>query len=74
MRVQIELEDLGNCFEKDYGFNTETWLIPTKQPLLALVDKASQVVKDFGEADNLLIVYYGGHAAMDDSRRAIWTS
>jgi hypothetical protein len=32
-----------------------------------------QFVDDFGNAENLLIVYYGGHGLMNDSRQALWT-
>jgi hypothetical protein len=73
MGVEYELDDLAVTFKNAYGFNTETWLIPTTQPHLALMGKAFKMVQDFGQKDNLLIVYYAGHGGMNSSRQPLWT-
>ena len=73
MGVQYELDDLAAAFAKDYGFKTETWLIPSSQPHLALMGKAFKLVQDFGTKDNLVIVYYAGHGGMNSSRQPLWT-
>jgi hypothetical protein len=73
MGVQYELEDLAKCFENIYGYQIETWLIPTTKSHFALMEKALQVVRDYGEADSLLIVYYAGHGLMNASRQAVWS-
>ena len=73
MGVQYELEDLAKVFQSSYGYETETWLIPTVKSHLALMRKSLQVVEDFGAPDNLLIVYYAGHGLMNPSRQAVWT-
>ncbi|KAK0106924.1 hypothetical protein ONS95_003640 [Cadophora gregata] len=73
MGVQYELDDLAAAFAKGYGFKTETWLIPSTQPHLALMGKAFNIVQDFGVKDNLLIVYYAGHGGMNSSRQPLWT-
>ncbi|KAG4431285.1 hypothetical protein IFR05_013229 [Cadophora sp. M221] len=73
MGVQYELDDLATCFAEDYGFKTETWLIPNAQPHLALMGKAFKMVQEFGMKDNLLIVYYAGHGGMNSSRQPLWT-
>ena len=73
MGVEYELDDLEKVFKNAYGFETETWLIPTFKSHLALNRKAMQFVDDFGNAENLLIVYYGGHGLMNGSRQALWT-
>lgn len=70
--VQHELDDLAHTFQSVYGFYTETWLIPTVKPYFALTEKALQVVRDFGHAGSLLIVYYAGHGLINDSRKAVW--
>lgn len=73
MGVQYELDDLAATFSCAYGFKTETWLIPTQESHIALMGKAFQVVQEFGKADNLLIIYYGGHGLMNGSRQLLWT-
>lgn len=44
MNVDWGLHDLKNVFMK-YGFSTEKWLIPTKNPHLTLMSKAIEVVE-----------------------------
>jgi len=73
MGVRYELNDLAQLFEKAYGFETETWLIPTLEPHFAMMTKALDTVQHFGKAHDLLIVYYAGHGLMNDSRQAVWT-
>lgn len=73
MGVEYELDDLAKTFKTMYGFESETWLIPTVKSHFALNRKALQLVEDFGNADDLLIVYYAGHGLMNSSRQALWT-
>jgi hypothetical protein len=73
MGVEHELNDLAEVFQKAYGFQTETWLIPTLEPHFALMTKALEIVQRFGIENDLLIVYYAGHGLMNDSRQAVWT-
>jgi hypothetical protein len=73
MGVEHELNDLAEVFRNAYGFQTETWLIPTLEPHFALMTKALETVQRFGKEDELLIVYYAGHGLMNDSRQAVWT-
>jgi hypothetical protein len=73
MGVQYELDDLAKSFGTSYGYATKTWLIPSVKSHFALMEKALQVVRDFGKADNLLIVYYAGHGHMNASRQAMWS-
>jgi hypothetical protein len=73
MGVEYELDDLATTFKDSYGFDTETWLIPNHQPHLALMRKSFEMVQNFGNSDNLLIVYYAGHGGMNSSRQPLWT-
>jgi hypothetical protein len=73
MGVALELEDLAKTFTFVYGFETETWLIPTVKSHVALTAKALQTVQDFGGPDDLLIVYYGGYGLINDVRQGVWT-
>jgi len=73
MGVAWELDDLAITLKNVYGFNTETWLIPTTQPHLSLMGKAFKMVQNFGNKHNLLIVYYAGHGGMSPSRQPLWT-
>jgi hypothetical protein len=72
LQVEWELNDLAKVF-RDYKFNTETWLIPTKSPLMKIMAKALQFVGDYESEDTLLIVYYGGHARINEARQSTWS-
>jgi hypothetical protein len=56
----------------DYGFETEKWLIPSADPLFSLMKKAMEMVENYGNSGNLLIVYYGGHGFVNIDRQPIW--
>jgi hypothetical protein len=73
MGVQYELEDLAKLCEGIYGYQTERWIIPAVKSHFALMEKALQVVRDYGKPDSLLIVYYAGHGLMNASRQAVWS-
>jgi hypothetical protein len=47
--VSCELEDLSKTFEKDYGFETTTWLIPTENSLNNITGQALELLKGAGE-------------------------
>ncbi|CZR67342.1 uncharacterized protein PAC_17241 [Phialocephala subalpina] len=70
--VKHELDNLASTF-RHYGYDTETWLIPTVKSHNLLMKKALQILDDYGSPDDLLIVYYAGHGRMNASRRAEWT-
>jgi hypothetical protein len=71
MNVDWELDDLDKVF-MNYGFNTERWLIPSKNPHLKLMSKAIDLVEEHDENDDLVIVYYAGHAYINAARQATW--
>jgi hypothetical protein len=71
MNVDWELDDLDKVFMK-YGFNTERWLIPSKNAHRKLMSKAIDLVENHDGEDDLIIVYYAGHAYINASRQATW--
>jgi hypothetical protein len=72
MNVDWELDDLEKVFTR-YGFNTERWLIPTKNSHIKLMSKAIDVVEKHEEGEDLVIVYYAGHGAVNGDRKATWS-
>jgi len=72
LQVEWELNDLAKVF-RDYGFNTETWLIPTESPLRRTMAQALKFVEDYGSEDTLLIIYYGGNAKINEARHSTWS-
>ncbi|KAH8766234.1 hypothetical protein BGZ57DRAFT_798548 [Hyaloscypha finlandica] len=72
LQVEWELNDLAKVF-RAYNFNTETWLIPTESPYMKMMSKALQFVGDHQSEDTLLIVYYGGHAKINEARQSTWS-
>ncbi|RYP32240.1 hypothetical protein DL767_005291 [Monosporascus sp. MG133] len=70
--VLPELEDLETCFREEYNFETETFSIPSDNAHLDLMLKIGAMIKEYESQDTLFIVYYGGHARIDNSRQSTW--
>lgn len=70
--VLPELEDLETCFREDYGFNTEVFAIPSDNPHLDLMMRVGSLIKEHESEDTLFVIYYGGHAKIDESRQSTW--
>ncbi|KAL7898505.1 hypothetical protein HDV63DRAFT_354201 [Trichoderma sp. SZMC 28014] len=70
--VLPELEDLGKCLQDDYAFGTEIYSIPSENSHLELMMRIGQLIRDHESPDTLFIVYYGGHARIDESRQSTW--
>ncbi|KAI1496699.1 hypothetical protein F5X99DRAFT_58051 [Biscogniauxia marginata] len=70
--VLPELEDLEACFREHYNFETETFSIPSENAHLELMLKIGATIKANESNDTLIIVYYGGHARIDESRQSTW--
>ncbi|GFP59440.1 hypothetical protein TASIC1_0013013600 [Trichoderma asperellum] len=70
--VLPELEDLGKCLRDDYAFGTEIYSIPSENSHLELMMRIGQLIRDHESPDTLFIVYYGGHARIDESRQSTW--
>jgi hypothetical protein len=72
LQVKWELNDLAKVLG-DYGFHTETWLIPTESPLQKMMSKAIEFVEKYEAEDTLFIVYYGGYAKINQARQSTWS-
>ena len=70
--VLPELEDLEKCMREDFGFETDTFSIPSENAHLELMMRIGAMIKDHEATDTLFIVYYGGHARIDESRQSTW--
>ncbi|KAK8055862.1 hypothetical protein PG993_001089 [Apiospora rasikravindrae] len=70
--VLPELEDLEQCLREDYSFDTETFAIPSDNSHLELMMRVGSMIKEHESTDTLFIIYYGGHARIDDSRQSTW--
>jgi predicted protein tyrosine phosphatase len=72
LNVAGEVEYLEKVF-RDYGFETEIWKIPTESPDRKILRKALDFVDDNEDEDTLLIVYYGGHATINQAQQSTWS-
>ncbi|KAL7798597.1 hypothetical protein V8C43DRAFT_275778 [Trichoderma afarasin] len=70
--VLPELEDLEKCMRDDYAFGTDIFSIPSENSHLELMMRIGQLIKDHESPDTLFILYYGGHARIDESRQSTW--
>ncbi|KAH6719008.1 hypothetical protein BKA61DRAFT_429076, partial [Leptodontidium sp. MPI-SDFR-AT-0119] len=73
--VSIELNDLSRLFSDEFGFQAETWQIPTDN----CHNELSHKVLDFigigdDNRNDLKIVYYGGHGILTKGRQLAWTN
>ncbi|KAJ8133119.1 hypothetical protein O1611_g507 [Lasiodiplodia mahajangana] len=53
---------LASVFSSVYNYSVSRWLIPSNDPDLAIFDRVGRFLEEYGHPENLLIVYYGGHA------------
>jgi hypothetical protein len=67
-----ELEDLEKCFKEEYSFDTDIFAIPSDNSHLELMMRIGKFIKDHEAQDTLFVVYYGGHARIDESRQSTW--
>jgi len=70
--VLPELEDLEKCFRDHYNFETDIFSIPSENSHLELMLRVGDMVKQHEAEDTLFVVYYGGHARIDESRQSTW--
>ncbi|KAL2140587.1 hypothetical protein VTI28DRAFT_3597 [Corynascus sepedonium] len=70
--VLPELEDLEKCFREHYNFETDIFSIPSENAHLELMLKIGDMVKQHEAEDTLFIIYYGGHARIDEARQSTW--
>ncbi|KAL2022566.1 hypothetical protein VTK56DRAFT_5173 [Thermocarpiscus australiensis] len=70
--VLPELEDLEKCFREYYNFDTDIFSIPSENAHLELMLKVGDMVKHHESDDTLFVVYYGGHARINESRQSTW--
>ncbi|KAG6081468.1 hypothetical protein E4U16_007414 [Claviceps sp. LM84 group G4] len=70
--VLPELEDLEKCLRQDFCFGTDVFAIPSENSHLELMMRVAQLVKEHESQDTLFLIYYGGHARIDESRQSTW--
>ena len=70
--VQGEIDALDKVLGDKYGFQTETYLIPSKNSHQSLERKIHTFKTDYGKRENLLLVYYGGHANKNKANLSVW--
>ncbi|KOS18889.1 hypothetical protein ESCO_001191 [Escovopsis weberi] len=70
--VLPELEDLEKCLRDHYAFGTDIFAIPSENSHLELMMRIGQLLQGHESQDTLFIIYYGGHARIDESRQSTW--
>ena len=71
--VQGEIDRLERVLVDDYGFDSETFLIPSKDPQRRLQQRISDFDRAHDQRSELVIVYYGGHGALSSPlKQSIW--
>ncbi|KAG6007960.1 hypothetical protein E4U21_005321 [Claviceps maximensis] len=70
--VLPELEDLEKCLREEFAFGTDIFAIPSENSHLELMMRVGQLIKAHESQDTLFLIYYGGHARIDESRQSTW--
>ncbi|KAI1443636.1 hypothetical protein F5Y02DRAFT_196717 [Annulohypoxylon stygium] len=60
--MKKEIKRLSSVFSDVFGYNIHGVTIPTSKPDLRVRREVDDFIEDYGQEDNLLIVYYAGHA------------
>lgn len=74
LNVQVELDRLRDIFEFQFGFATEQWNIPSKNPTRTLQAKLYDFQETHQLGSELLIVYYGGHGEASRTGKSVWAA
>lgn len=56
-----EIKRLQSVLEDGYGCEVSEWKIPSRDADLETLDKVRSFLDQYGQPDNLVIVYYAGH-------------
>lgn len=70
--VETEIVELDNVLRNIYRYSVEVWTIPSRKSHNELGDRLRDFTKKYEKEDSLLIVYYGGHGYLNDSRQLVW--
>jgi hypothetical protein len=70
--VAFEATSLKCVLEDQYNFQTDTYLIPSVDAEQLLVQRIFEFRKEHTAPENLLIVYYGGHAEQAEHDHCVW--
>ena len=68
-----EIIELESVLKQGYKFETEPWRIPSTRSHNSLAKRLTDFLDKYERRDSLLIVYYGGHGYMNDSRQCVWS-
>lgn len=60
--VEPEARKLEAVFRSLYHYDTEYWKIPSRRSAVELSRKVADLVDEYGQEGNLLVLYYAGHA------------
>lgn len=76
--TEREVADLEKVFRDSYHYYTERYEIPTDDPTTQLEYKLNDFRRAYDDGNSLLVLYYGGHGALErrynGPSRSIWAA
>ncbi|KAI0440060.1 hypothetical protein F4803DRAFT_528877 [Xylaria telfairii] len=60
--MRTENHRLASVFTRVYKYSVSRWWIPLEDPDRAIYKRMDKFLDDYGHPENLLIIYYAGHA------------
>jgi len=70
--VNTDLESLRDVFVDDYGYEVESFAIPSKDPFTAIYTRLTEFVVYNNDPEGLIIMYYCGDMILNHNREGCW--
>lgn len=70
-----EVDAVRELFEKDFGYTSMTFRIPSRRAQQELNREVSALVANYSKKlDSLILIYYAGHGDADDNEKSLWAA
>lgn len=70
-----EVDAIRELFERDFGFSSLTFSIPSRRAQQELNREISAFVSNYSnKVDSLILVYYAGHGDVEDDGKSVWAA
>ena len=70
-----EVDAVRELFEKDFGYTSITFQIPSRRAQQEINREISALVANYSiKLDSLILIYYAGHGDVDNNGKSVWAA